>query len=88
MQRQFAFGRVNAAQNSGNGLNLIKIHGTPVGAPMLVYRPEVGKWEVLFSLPEVCGEEDMVLASKGTQKFCRRVVKRYFVDTATKKSSN
>lgn len=56
------------------------IHKTFIEHPVLVYRPEIDKWDGPFFLLDVCEEVVMGLASKRETTFRSTVVKPYETD--------
>lgn len=77
MSKHFASRQVRDALNTRNGPDVTDIQSTPIGAPILVYRPEKDLWDGLFTLLDIQGEDATVLTLKGLTKFCSTVVKPY-----------
>lgn len=82
MSRHFAKRQVRDALSNRNGPDVSEIYQTPIGSPVLVYRPEKDKWEGPYSLLELRGEDAIVLLPhpSGPTKFRTTVVKPYIVD--------
>lgn len=51
------------------------MHNTPIGAPVLVYRPEKDKRDGPYSLLDICGEDVTVPIPEGDAKFINMVLK-------------
>lgn len=77
MKKNFVSRQVKAAVHERNGPDVTDIHTTPIGSPVLVYRPEKDLWEGPFSVLDISGEDVKVLLPHGTSNFRSTVVKPY-----------
>lgn len=84
MSRHFAKRQVRDAFATRNGPDVSDIHATPIGHPVLVYRPEKDRWEGSFSLLAIRGEDVVVLLPppSGPTKFRSTVVKPFLTALA------
>lgn len=83
MSKHFSSRQVKDALKVRNGPDVTEIHKTPIGAPVLIYRPEKDKWEGPYSLLEINGEDVIALLPKGPTKFRSTVVKPFLSPTDT-----
>lgn len=77
MKKHFTKRQIASAISTRSGPDVSDIHNTPIGSPVLVYRPEKDMEEGPYSLLDIQGEDIVVLTSKDSQKFRSTVVKRY-----------
>lgn len=77
MSKQFARTQVRAAVNTRNGPDTTDINNSPIGSHVLVYRPEIDKWNGPFALLDMQGEACTILLPSGPTQFRSTVVKRY-----------
>lgn len=84
MSKHFSSRQVKDALKTRNGPDVTDIHKTPIGAPVLVYRPKTDKWEGPYSILEINGEDIIVLLPKGPTKFRSTVVKPYLTPSHEK----
>lgn len=69
MTKNFAMRQIRAAVRERNGPDATDIHTTPIGLPVLEYRPEKDLWESPFSVLDISGEDVTVLFPHGPSKF-------------------
>lgn len=88
MSKHFATRQVKGALNTRNGPDVTDIHTTPIGAPVLIYRPEKDKWEGPFSILDIQGEDITVLMPKGPAKFRSTVLKPFLTESNESQNAN
>ena len=82
MSKYFAKSQVSAAVRTRNGPDTSDLHSAPLDSHVLVYRPELDKWEGPWPLLDIQGETCTVLLPppSGPTPFRSTVVKRFISD--------
>lgn len=90
MTKYFAKSQVSNAVRTRNGPDTSDIHSAPIDSHVLVYRPEIDKWDGPFSLLDIQGETCTVLLPppSGPKQFRTTVVKRFIPDDKTTVTTN
>lgn len=71
----FASRQAQQALTSRNGSDVSENYKNSSRHPVLVYRSKIDKWDGSFSLPDIRGEDVMVLTSKEETKFQSTLIK-------------
>lgn len=79
MSKHFAKSQVSTAVRTRNGPDTSDIHSAPLDSHVLVYRPELDRWDGPWTLLDIQGETCTVLLPppSGPTKFRTTVVKRF-----------
>lgn len=76
MSRYFLSRQVRDAMASCNGPNVTDIHQVPIGSKVLVYRPQLERWDGPFDILGIDGEDvkGLLPPPAGPSKFKSTVV--------------
>lgn len=90
MTKHFSKSQVSSAVRMRNGPDTSDIHSAPIDSHVLVYRPELDKWDGPFMLLEIQGEACTVLLPppSGPKQFRTTVVKRFIPDNKSTDNRN